>query len=153
MKGDEIIAIAKKEIGYSEDPPDSNLTKYGKWANLDGEPWCAMFASWCYDQAGETLEKIDFAKGYAGVQSGVNHFKATGQMTENPEPGDLVFYDWNADGHYDHTGLFSEDFGDHFEAVEGNTSLGNQSNGGSVMLRERHYVGNVLFAHPNILEG
>ena len=123
MKGDEIIAIAKKEIGYSEDPPDSNLTKYGKWANLDGEPWCAIFVSYIYAMAGVQLEPIDFPKGYAGVQSGVSYFKATGQMTENPEPGDLVFYDWNGDGHYDHTGLFSSKIDDNtFLAIEGNTS-------------------------------
>jgi hypothetical protein len=150
MKGDDIIAIAKNEIGYTESPADSNLTKYGEWFKLNGQPWCAIFASWCYDQAGVPLENIGFLHGYAGVQTGVNHFKATNQMTISPIAGDLVFYDWQGDGHYDHTGLFSEDFGDHFEAVEGNTSLGNQSNGGEVMLRERHYT-NVLFAHPNVL--
>lgn len=35
-KGQTIIDIASKEIGYSENPSNSNLTKYGKWFGLDG---------------------------------------------------------------------------------------------------------------------
>ncbi len=47
-----IISVAENEIGYEEKPPNSNKTKYGKWFGLDGQPWCAMFVSWCYDKAG-----------------------------------------------------------------------------------------------------
>lgn len=152
MKGDEIVEVARKEIGYSESPDNSNLTKYGKWFGFDGQPWCAMFVSWCYSQAGYPLENIGFSKGYAGCQTAVDHFSETGQLSDSPVAGDLVFFDWTDDGHYDHTGIFVRDIDDdHFESVEGNTSLANQSNGGIVMLRTRHYR-SALFAHPKVLE-
>jgi len=65
-------------------------------------------------------------------------------------PGDIVFFDWNADGRFDHTGIFVKQIDqNHFETVEGNTSLKNQSNGGSVMARSRLYK-NVIFVHPKI---
>ena len=48
----EILAVARKELGYTESPAGSNRTKYGKWFGLDGHPWCMMFVQWCFRQAG-----------------------------------------------------------------------------------------------------
>lgn len=142
-----IIEIAEKEIGYIESPINSNKTKYGKWFGLDGVAWCAIFVSWCYDQAGYPLGNIGFKKGFAGCQTAVAYFKKKDKITINPVPGDIVFFDWNNDGRYDHTGLFVKDVdGVYFETIEGNTSISNQSNGGCVMRRKRKYV-NVIFVH------
>ena len=73
-----------------------------------------------------------------------------GRKVSEPEAGDVVFYDWNNDGRYDHTGLFIQwlNKGQKFQAVEGNTSIGNDSNGGKVMVRERSAKG-VIFVRPN----
>jgi len=59
----------------------------------------------------------------------------------------LFFFDWNKDGRYDHTGLFVKWIDkDTFETIEGNTAIGNDSNGGQVMKRRRNK--NVaLFVH------
>ena len=68
--------------------------------------------------------------------------------------GDLVFFDWNLDGRFDHVGMFLE-FNDNnftFNTVEGNTSMTNQSNGGQVMIRTRKFNKGVLFVHPKILD-
>jgi len=143
-----IIEIASKEIGTTEIPKDSNKTKYGKWFGFDGVAWCGMFVSWCYFQAGQPLGKIGFTKGFAGCQTAVAYFKKKGKTTTEPKTGDIVFFDWNADGRYDHTGLFVKWIDeDTFETIEGNTSLTNQSNGGQVMLRKRTNK-NVLFVSP-----
>ena len=143
-----IIEIAEKEIGYKENPTYSNKTKYGKWFGFDGVAWCAMFVSWVYNNAGFPLGNIGFLKGFAGCQTAVAHFKKTNQITVTPTCGDIVFFDWNGDGRFDHTGLFVKDIDGHnFETIEGNTSLSNQSNGGEVMRRKRKYQ-NVLFVHP-----
>ena len=135
----EIIRIAEKEIGTGEKPLNSNKTKYGKWFGFDGVAWCGMFVSWCYTQAGFPLPKIGFTKGFAGCQTAVAYFKKNDQITTEPTAGDIVFFDWNADGRYDHTGLFvkwiDENF---FETIEGNTSVANDSNGGNVMVRKRN---------------
>jgi hypothetical protein len=143
----EIIKIAEKEIGQGEKPLNSNKTKFGKWFGYDGVAWCGIFVSWCYAMAGFPLPKIGFSKGYAGCQTAVAYFKKNNQVTNTPKEGNIVFYDWNADGRYDHTGIFVKWIDrDHFEAIEGNTAVGNDSNGGNVMRRKRNKK-NVIFVN------
>lgn len=148
-----IIEVAKKEIGYTENPPNSNKTKFGKWFGFDGVAWCGMFVSWCYDKAGFPLGNIGFVKGFAGCQTAVAFFTKNKRLTTTPKEGDIVFFDWNLDGRYDHTGVFVRQIDkDYFETIEGNTSLTNQSNGGQVMLRKRKYGKGVVFVHPKCLD-
>ena len=146
---DVIVGTAEKEIGVVESPKDSNKTKYGKWFGLDGVAWCGMFVSWVYAIAGKQLPNIGFKKGFAGCQTAVAFFKKKGWITTKPVPGDIVFFDWNSDGRYDHTGIFVKwiKFMETFETIEGNTPVRNDSNGGTVMKRERN-VKNSLFVHP-----
>jgi cell wall-associated NlpC family hydrolase len=146
-----IIEIAKGEIGVTEFPANTNKTKYGKWFGWDGQKWCGMFVSWVYDQAKVRMPKIGFSKpGFAGCQSAVAFFKAKGWITDTPVAGDLVFFDWNADGRYDHVGLYLHGQQGSFTSIEGNTSLTNDSNGGQVMMRTRKHGKGVLFVHiPN----
>lgn len=140
-----IVDIAKGEIGTKETPPDSNNTKYGLWFGLQGVAWCGIFVSWCYHNSGFPLPNIGFKKGFAGCQTAVSYFKKNNKVVINPAPGDIVFFDWNGDGRFDHTGIFVRKVNDvYFESIEGNTSLTNQSNGGEVMLRSRKYH-NVIF--------
>lgn len=149
-KGKQIADIAYKEVGQKESPKNSNKTMYGKWFGLDGVAWCGMFVSWCYSEAGYQLPRIGFLKGFAGCQTAVAYFRKHNLIVKDPAFGDIVFFDWNADGRHDHTGIFNgwKDRSDGtFYTVEGNTSLNNQSNGGEVMSRIRKNI-NVLFARP-----
>lgn len=149
MKLNNIIDVAKNEIGEKEFPENSNTTKYNLWFGLPNLPWCGMFVSWCYAMAGQPLGNIGFKKGFAGCQTAVAYFRKNNKVVINPEPGDIVFFDWNGDGRFDHTGIFVRKFDElWFETVEGNTSLTNQSNGGQVMLRQRKYSPNVIFVRP-----
>jgi cell wall-associated NlpC family hydrolase len=146
-----IVDIARKELGYKEFPANSNKTKYGKWFGLDGVAWCAIFVSWCYDKAGYPLGNIGFPKGFAGCQTGFAHWSKTKEITKDPQPGDIVLFDWNKDGRYDHAGIFIKDLGNgYFQTIEGNTSATNQSNGGEVQERKRKYDC-AIFIHPKIL--
>lgn len=130
---------AQGEIGTKESPPNSNKTKYTDWYGMVG-PWCAMFCTWCYETAGDSPS---FKKGstYAYVPYIVNDArnKKNGlSVTDSPIPGDLVCFDWGYDGTYDHVGLFEAwTSGNSFNSVEGNTSVGNDSDGGAVMRRQR----------------
>lgn len=145
---EKIVSIALNEVGYTEYPANTNRTKYGKWFGLDGDKWCGIFVSWVYDRAGAPLGNIGFTKGFAGCQTAVAHFKKKNKITDTPIPGDIVFFDWNMDGRYDHTGIYVKDYGtDYIMTVEGNTSLTNQSNGGEVMYRRR-LRSQALFVHP-----
>jgi len=152
MNGFKIIQIAKGELGNSENPPNSNLTKYGEWFGWNGVAWCAQFVSWCYAHAGCQLPNIGFSKGFAGCQTGYNYFLKNKWITTNPQEGDIVLFDWNGDHRYDHTGLFVRWVDEQkgvFESIEGNTSLTNDSNGGKVMIRNRN-KSVAVFVHPHI---
>jgi hypothetical protein len=153
MTGFKVIQIAKSEIGVSENPPNSNLQKYGAWFGWNGVAWCAQFVSWCYATAGVPLGNIGFPKGFAGCQSAYSHFLKTKEITTSPAEGDIVLFDWNGDHRYDHTGLFVRWLDEKkgiFESIEGNTSLTNDSNGGKVMMRNRN-KSVAVFVHPKIL--
>ena len=134
-----IIEIARQEVGQKESPANSNNSKYNKWFGLPNLPWCGMFVSYCYAMAETALPKIGFSKGFAGCQTAVAYFKSNKKITTTPKEGDIVFFDWNGDGRYDHTGLFVKWIDkDTFETIEGNTAIGNDSNGGEVMIRKRN---------------
>lgn len=140
-----VITVARREVGYIEEK--GNLTKYGKWFGLDGVAWCGIFVSWCYAKGGVKLPRIGFWRGFAGCQTAAQYFKNHNMLTTNPIAGDIVLYDWQGDKRYDHTGIFLKQIDTNtFAAIEGNTSTANQSNGGSVMIRIRHYKYSV-FAH------
>lgn len=152
MSRAKIIEIATSQIGEKETPPNSNLTKYGVWFGLNAVPWCGIFASWCYDQAGHHM-KGDYTKGFASVPYLFQH----APHTETPLPGDLVIYDWQkgklkeTEWSPDHVGIFKEWIDKKagtFYAIEGNTSTANDSNGGSVMLRQRNLAFVQAFVNP-----
>ncbi len=146
-----IIEIAQKEIGVKEMPFGSNMTKFGLWFGLNGCAWCGIFVSYVYFNAGFPLGNIGYSKGFAKVQTAVDHYRKTNEVTTAPQPGDIVFFDWNGDGRYDHTGIFVDKLtATTFKTIEGNTAIGNDSNGGQVMERTRKFS-QAIFAHPAIL--
>lgn len=146
MNGENIAAIAYNEVGYCEAPTDSNNTKYGAWFGLNGLPWCGIFVSWVYFKAGNKLPNIGFSKGFAGCVTAVKYFRENKKIVTKPQKGDIVFFDWNGDGRFDHTGIFIKAIDKNtFITVEGNTSLTNQSNGGEVMERIRKFNKNTIF--------
>jgi Putative peptidoglycan binding domain/CHAP domain len=140
MSRQDVLNKAKSQDGTIESPPKSNKTLYGKWYGLDGNKWCAMFVSWVFDQAGHPLGNIQTTKGIHHCQSAHNHYKEKGLLTANPQPGDIVIYDWEGTGYADHIGIFIKWTSPDriaIEAWEGNTSLGDDSDGGRVMKRIR----------------
>jgi hypothetical protein len=153
-----IIEIALKEVGTKENPPESNNVKYNTWiygkevsdTKLSHFPWCAAFVSWCYDQSGLNLGRIDVLKGFVGCDYAVKNASKWGKIVTIPKEGDVCFFDWQGDGHFDHTGIFVKDLGGGlFQSIEGNTSGTNDSNGGEVMIRQRKYK-NCIFIKPTV---
>ena len=139
-----LIEIAQAEIGYVETP--INKTKYGEWFGWNGVMWCGIFVSWVYAHAGKPLIGYGWGKGFAGCQPTVNLMRKKKLEVLDPQEGDIVFFDWDNNGKYDHVGLFVRKINDmQFESIEGNTSDINQSNGGMVMLRKRNYKQAIFF--------
>ncbi len=153
MSRQRIIDIAASQNGEKETPPNSNRNKYGKWYGWDGYAWCAMFVSWVYDQAGHALGHIDDDKGYRDCNSGYRFWKNSGELTNAPQIGDIVLFSWNGDGKCNHTGIFVEwiTVGKTFKSWEGNTAVGNDSDGGQVMLRTRNATSVRAFVSPKVL--
>lgn len=133
------LAAAVRFIGLKEDPAGSNHQRFGEWYGADGQPWCAMFVSYCYSTAGS--KAFQKGKHYAYVPYVVNDARAGRNglsVVRNPLAGDLVCYDWQGNGVADHIGIYEANSGGgKFHAVEGNTAVGNDSNGGEVMRRLR----------------
>lgn len=158
----EVMAIAAKQIGYKESPPNSNKTKYGRKFGLNGEPWCAIFEWWCGWKAAKKFggdnpfphnSNAAYIQDDIVLRGGTWILKKTTSLTARKEAlkrykkGDCVDFDFGAVNKYDawrrHTGLVENVVGDYVYCIEGNTTPdgkdGSQSNGGMVCRKKRHY--------------
>lgn len=146
----DVLRIAAGEIGYTRWDDEQQGTKYGRWFaqshgsyyGTNGVPYCAMFVSWVFAQAGQSMPGLPTASCSVIVANnrGTSRSKATSQA----KPGDVVLFDWNpsaGDG-ADHVGIVESNHGSYLTTIEGNTSSGSsgsQSNGGGVWRRTRAY--------------
>ena len=140
------LAEAVKHLGAKESPARSNRTEFGKWFGVDGCPWCAIFVSYCFvEGAGYTICQGQkgagvYGKGCTYVPTTEAWLRATGMWKgrTTPLPGDIAIFNWDG-GVPDHIGIVEEYLGNgSFHAIEGNTSYGDNSNGGEVMRRLRY---------------
>lgn len=113
-----IINAAVPEIGNEGGEP------YWKWFGFDSRvEWCAIFTSWCAQQCGYI--ESGQAPSFALVSDGSDWFKMRDQWLEpssTPEPGDLIFFDWEQDDARDHVGIVTAVVGDKVFTIEGNSS-------------------------------
>ena len=139
----QIVDIANSQIDYAE--VGNNSTMYGKWYGLDKQPWCAIFVSWCFNQAG--LGKSVAAqtpKGFASCDAGLKWFAKRNKLVPvgEAQEGDIVFFQFDDDAQPDHVGIVTKNMKriKTLKTVEGNTSdKGSQSNGGKVYAKKRSY--------------
>lgn len=147
--GREALVEAARHLGLEESPPGSNRTVFGAWYGIDGVAWCNIFVSYCFKVgAGYTLcdgfkgAGTMAGKGCAYVPTTSAWLRATGLWVgrTQPAPGDIAIFNWDG-GLPDHIGIVEGDAGGgQFTTIEGNTAVGNDSNGGAVMRRQRHVV-------------
>lgn len=141
----DIIARAKSQVGYKENPAGSNHTKFGVWYGMDHEPWCAMFVSWVFYFCGVPL-KISTSKGYSYCPSGVAWFKSHGlwRSSYRSQTGDVVFFNFSGGSEAEHTGivLHNDPTKSYIITIEGNTGSTSAANGGEVAIctRPRSFV-------------
>lgn len=143
---DRILAIARGEIGTVEatNNNDGDVAKYPNFFGRPAQSWCANFVSWVYTHAGIDLND-------PWCPSVLNKLVAEGKWKgrNDPQPGDLVLFDWDQDGVADHVGIVERDNGDgSITTIEGNT--GNPSTGQEgVWERTRWINGTVMgFGNP-----
>jgi len=140
---EKILTIAAKEVGYKQAANGSN--KFGVWYGADEVAWCAIFLSWCAAQTGINNGIIPK---FSYVPHGVDFYKKQGRFRSakgyTPQPGDIVFYDFNGNGTADHVGIVTSYSGGMISTIEGNTSSVSQTNGGAVERKKRNAVSGVL---------
>lgn len=147
MTVNELLQIAKSQIGVKEDPPNSNNVKYNTWyyghpVQGNGYPWCATFVSWCFRGTGLVPKT-------ASCLNMLEWFEKKGQIVKDPKPGDIVFFKYSTNNRRtNHVGIVVAAGGRVINTIEGNTSTTSQDNGGCVMQRNRT-TNIVAFARPN----
>lgn len=113
----QIVEIAKQQVGNVGGEP------YWRWYGFDHRiEWCAVFVSWAANQAGVLNDKIPK---FAGVANGIEWFKARGQWQGrgySPRPGDIIFFDWEADGKPNHVGIVEKTENGYIYTIEGNST-------------------------------
>lgn len=136
----DIMKIAIGELGYKESPANSNKTKYGKAYGMDGQPWCAMFVWWCFDKA--KASKLFFNGKKSAYVPTIMDWGINNKLTvakSSGKYGDIVGFDWDKNKSSDHIGFIEKKNSDgSYQTIEGNTAVGNNSNGGQVMRRTRY---------------
>lgn len=151
--GEKALASAITFLGTKESPANSNIVMFSKWYGIIGA-WCAMFVTYNFEVGAKSKAFSKNAGRWAycpfmvdDARAGKNGLKQV--SFENVKPGDVVLYDWDKDGVADHVGIF-EGWKDakktKFTALEGNTSLNDNSNGGEVMRRDRAKKDVICFA-------
>lgn len=126
----DIVKVAQEEVGVSGRP-----NKYTYWlGSINGSysyAWCHAFVSWCADQAG-IGDKIPKT---ASCATGVTWFKNRGEWQSRssgyiPKAGDIIYFDYGANGTYDHVGIVTSSSGGRVYTIEGNASNAVKFNGG-----------------------
>lgn len=153
----QVIAEARKHVGYIEGPKKNNI--FGKWYGANGQPWCAMFVSYCINKAGggQLIKGAQTEKGFASCGAGIRFFtkKKAWYPAFEAKPGDLVFFDWDLDGQQDHVGIVVKNYPKRklMDTIEGNVSGTSQSNGGRVGTRTRSYTNIMGVGRPAYATG
>lgn len=150
----DIITLAKLELGYTE--TGNNDTKYGKWYGLNNQPWCAMFISWVFNEAGIVKHvAASSKKGFASCAAGLVWFTKQNKLVPvgQAQPGDIAFFQFDTDAEPDHVGIVVKNntLTQTLVCVEGNTSgdtKGSQANGGGVYKKKRPYKYVMAVARP-----
>ena len=85
-------------------------------------PWCACFVSWALEENSHLMQGATMR--FADVDAFWAEFVTTDRWkTENPEPGNIVFFDWIIDDERNaqHVGVVVDVCGEWLYTLEGNT--------------------------------
>lgn len=116
--GQALVEVARSQLGNVGGEP------YWSWYGFhERVEWCACFVSWCADQCG--LIESGVVPKFSYCDDGVTWFQSQGRWkgrTETPQPGDLIFFDWDHDGHANHVGIVESCEDGVVLTIEGNSS-------------------------------
>lgn len=153
----DMVSIAQSQLG-------NNGYKYYTWYGFSYRvDWCAIFMSWCANEAGYTLvdpsstqsSPEDFPR-YAVVGNGAEWFQRNGRLQSGhyyggsyiPKRGDIAFFTWSADprvGGLDHTGIVESYADGIVTTIEGNS--------GDRVKRQTYGINESYIAYYGLMDG
>lgn len=115
VDGNTIAAIARANLGKMYDSINS-AGGTGYYSSTTGEPWCADFAKWAWDQAGAEV---------TGLTAGAISFASYGELGGTPQVGDAVVFGVTADRTYaQHVAIVVEVTGGDIYSIGGDEGSG-----------------------------
>jgi len=162
MAGEQIpagaAAVIKNATTYANDcyrEVGDNKTIFGLQYGMNGQPWCGMFISSCFDEAGLVkLVAAQSEKGFASCSIALKWFTDRKQIVpvDEARAGDIVFFHFGSGTRANHVGIVIENRPDknYMITCEGNTSdpKGSQRDGDGVYVKTRKYGPVVAVARP-----
>lgn len=113
----DMVMVAASQIG------NEGGELYWRWYGFSSHvDWCAVFVSWCADQAG-LIEDGSMPK-FAVCDDGIRWFIEKGRWFNkniSPESGMIIFFDWDGDGRSDHVGIVEKCEEGMIYTIEGNS--------------------------------
>ncbi|MBQ0001331.1 MAG: CHAP domain-containing protein [Clostridiales bacterium] len=119
---DTLLQLAESQVGGSGRP-----NEYTWWfGSIDGTysyAWCHAFISWVAEKCGAA----DIIPKTVSCIDGVKWFKDRGRWHPSgvgytPMKGDVVYFDWDANGTYDHVGFVALESNAILYTIEGNSN-------------------------------
>lgn len=138
------LSFARSNIGVKEHPAGSNtgphISDWLKAVHCPPAPWCGAFVAACLRVAGVKglTDRMRYCPWIVeDAKAGRNGLAKVVPYAQR-QPGDLFVYQWDT-GAVDHVGFYTghDTPGGLAITIEGNTAIGNDSNGGEVMERQR----------------
>lgn len=129
-----LVSVARSQIGVKERSSNSDDILYNDWyygrrVNNNGVAakyaWCAVFVSWCADQAGISTSIIPKTANTTDMKNrlinsgGSSHLKGSGYA---PKCGDIIFFGSNAS---QHVGIVKSSSGNTVYYIDGNNTQTN----------------------------
>lgn len=145
-----VLSYAYSHLGTSEPTGDDLFIKAyneasGAAFNLN-VPWCEIFVWYCLSYFALPVPLT------ASCTQARRWWREQGLWRDvgdyDPQPGDIVYYDWGADGDCDHVGILAEITDTTYVVIEGNTTAFDGVDGVALKRRYR-YTGSIVgFAIP-----
>ena len=139
-----VLGIAAGFVGVTEQPRGSNSVVfnthyYGREVSGDAYPWCAAFVWDVFRLAGQSAAYCGGGK-TASCEYVLDYALKNGAFVAKTQlrRGDVVLYKFSGNARAaNHIGLVAAASASRVTAIEGNTSVTSDDNGGAVMVRER----------------
>lgn len=150
MTANQVIELARSQVGVTEYPPNSNNVIYNTWyyghpVSGSAYPWCCVFIEWLFKAEPNLLKRT------ASCSDLLRWCQSQGMIVDKPQVGDIVFFNFNNPSVLaQHIGIIDKPkVAKDIYSIEGNTSeKGSQDNGGAVLRKHRTGKCIVAYARP-----